>query len=262
MAHQLLVGRVGHHRDGPARHGFSYPVFFLGLDVDALDQALRRPAPWPWPLSLGRFNLLAFHHRDHGARDGSPLGPWIRRVLADAGVPAEAAHQVTLHSFPRVLGLGFNPVSFWLCRDGAGATRALLAEVSNTFGEHHSYLIAHADGRPIGRHDLLDAHKIFHVSPFFPVQGRYGFRVRAEGAALQVRIDYADGAGHRLLAYLQGSPQPFTSAGLLSAFVRHPVQPFSVLARIHWHALLLWRKGVSFHRKPAPPHKEISVERH
>jgi DUF1365 family protein len=48
-----------------------------------------------------------------------------------------------------MLGYVFNPVSFWYCHDRGGALRAVLAEVNNTFGERHNYLVAHADGRPI-----------------------------------------------------------------------------------------------------------------
>ena len=261
-AHQLFLGHVGHHRAGAVRHGFNYRVFFLGLDVDAMDQALRQPVRQPWLFSLGGFNLLGIRHADYGPRDGSALGPWLRALLARSGVPGEAGHRITLHTFPRVLGIGFNPVSFWMCRDSEGQLRAMLAEVSNTFGEHHSYLVAHADGGPITDADQLEARKVFHVSPFFPVQGRYHFQIHAKGTALQVRIDYRDGTGATLLAYLQGGPHPFTAPALLQAFIRHPMQTLSVLSRIHWHALLLWRKGVPFHSKPTPPDKEISVERH
>jgi DUF1365 family protein len=261
-SHQLLVGRMGHHRAGTVRHGFTYPVFFLALDVDALDNAVAQPSGWPWPLGLDRPGLLSVRRRDFGPRDGGPLGPWLRRMLAAAGLPRESAARIVLHTFPRVFGLGFNPVNFWLCHDAAGAVRALFAEVSNTFGEHHSYLVAHPDGRAIAADDLLEASKVFHVSPFFPVAGRYHFRVRSSSEGVQVRISYGDGRGQHLNAYLQGSAQPFSTRALLQAFFRHPLQALTVLSRIHWHALLLWRKGVRFHRKPAPPIEEISVERH
>ena len=260
--HQIFRGRVGHQRAGAVRHGFTYRVFFLGLDVDAFDRGSDADARWPWVIGRNRFGLLSVHRRDYGPRDGGPLGPWLRRCLADAGLPALAGTRLTLHTFPRVLGLGFNPVNFWLCHDGEGVLRALLAEVSNTFGEHHSYLVAHGDGAPLGPDDLPEARKVFHVSPFFPVAGRYRFRIRSGVQGLQVRILYSDGQGQQLYAYLQGAAEPFTAARLLAAFLQHPLQTLSVLSRIHWHALLLWRKGVRFHRKPVPPNEEISLERH
>ncbi len=262
--HQLFLGRVGHHRHGPEQHGFTYPVFFMGMDVDAMDAALQCEVPHaalPWPFRLNGFGLLAVRHVDHGARDGSALGPWMRDLLRTANLPIEAGHCITLHTFPRVLGLGFNPVSFWLCRDAHGQVRALLAEVNNTFGEHHNYLVARADGGPVQADDQLVARKAFHVSPFFPVQGRYQFRILAQGRDLQVRIDYRDEAGRGLFAYLHGSPQALTAGALTRAFVQHPLQTLTVLSRIHLHALRLWRKGVIFHKKPPAPTKEISIER-
>ena len=66
----------------------------------------------------------------------------------------------------------FNPVSFWLCRrDGDDTLIAVIAEVSNTFGDRHSYLVHHPDLRTIEASDRLTAQKIFHVSPFQPVEG-------------------------------------------------------------------------------------------
>jgi hypothetical protein len=59
--------------------------------------------------------------------------------------------EVVLQTMPRVFGFVFNPVSFWFCHDRDGGLRAVLAEVSNTFGERHNYLVAHPDRRPSSR---------------------------------------------------------------------------------------------------------------
>ncbi len=61
----------------------------------------------------------------------------MRGVLARHGLQA-ADGEIWLQTFPRVLGYVFNPVSFWLCHDRDGLLRAVLAEVNNTFGEHHN----------------------------------------------------------------------------------------------------------------------------
>ena len=114
----------------------------------------------------------------------------------------------------------------------------------------------------VGLGALPEARKVFHVSPFFPVAGRYRFALRHGARGLQVRILYGDGSGQALSAYLQGRARPLGTGTLLRALIRHPLQPLLVLSRIHWHALMLWRKGVRFHRKPAPPNEEISLERH
>ena len=98
----------------------------------------------------------------------------MRRLLAEAQVRANG--EIVLYCFPRMLGYVFNPVSFFVCHDAAGTVRAVLAEVNNTFGESHCYLLAHADGRALVSGETMTAPKVFHVSPFFPVAGHYEFR--------------------------------------------------------------------------------------
>jgi DUF1365 family protein len=69
----------------------------------------------------------------------------------------------------------------------------VIAEVSNTFGDRHSYLCAHDDHRPITREDTLSAQKIFHVSPFQPIEGGYTFRFDIREDRVGVWIDYGPG---------------------------------------------------------------------
>ena len=144
----LFFGEVMHSRLRPRRNRFVYRVFFLRVRVDRLD-TLRGPL-----FSLDRWNLFSLHRRDHGARDESELEPWIRGLLAHEGLDS-ADGEIWLQTFPRMLGYVFNPVSFWLCHDRAGALRTVLCEVNNTFGERHNYLLAHPDQRPILPGDRL-----------------------------------------------------------------------------------------------------------
>jgi uncharacterized protein len=242
----LYTGEVMHRRFAPAVHAFRHSVFFLRLRIDG------PPPELPALCSHNRWNLCAFHDADHGPRDGRPLEPWIRSLLADHGL-ACADGAIWLQCFPRVLGYVFNPVSFWLCHDRQGALRAVLAAVNNTFGEHHNYLLAHEDARPIAAGDWLTARKVFHVSPFFPVSGAYRFRFADAGARSSFRIDYEDAQGHRLVTSVGGKAAQLTGAALASALLRHPALTFGVMLRIHYHALRLWLKRVPFFSKPLPP---------
>ena len=248
--HRLLTGTVMHHRHRPAVHRFDYPLFALELDVDALDRV-------PRPLAGDRPGWIAFRSADHGPRDGSPLAPWIRRLLADNGM-ARADGRITLLTMPRLFGYLFNPVSFWFCHDRDGALRAVLAEVNNTFGEHHNYLVRRNDRGPIRPGDAMVTEKVFHVSPFLEVAGDYRFRFVVSEARLQVSIGH-DRDGARLLSTaLWGDLAPLTARALVGAIARTPFQTLAVTARIHWHALLLWFKGVGFHSKPLPPVEETT----
>jgi DUF1365 family protein len=248
--HRLLTGTVMHHRHRPVRHRFDYPLFAVELDVDELDAV-------PRTLAVDRPGWLAFRSADHGPHDGSPLAPWIRRLLADNGM-ARADGRVTLLTMPRLFGYLFNPVSFWFCHDRDGALRAVLAEVSNTFGEHHNYLVRRPDRGPIGIGDTLLTDKVFHVSPFLDVAGDYRFRFVRDAARLQLSIGH-DRQGQRLLSTaLWGTLEPLTARGLVAAALRMPMQTFAVMTRIHWQALRLWLKGVAFHGKPLPPLEETT----
>lgn len=247
----LFFGQVMHSRLRPRRNRFVYRVFFVRVRIDCIE-ALRGPL-----FSLDRWNLFSLHWRDHGARDGSELEPWIRRLLAREGLDS-ADGEIWLQTFPRMLGYVFNPVSFWLCHDRAGALRAVLCEVSNTFGEHHNYLLVHPDQRPILPGDRLTARKVFHVSPFCEVEGRYRFQFDLDGGTCAVRIDYDDARGPLLATAVRGRSQALTTRGLVRAFFGYPWMTLAVILRIHWQALRLWAKGVPFFTRPLPPVQETT----
>ena len=154
----LYSGHVMHMRLTPFTHRFRYRVFSLLLDIDRLDETL---APL-WLLRLDRFGLLGFKRRDHGARDGSELRPWVEAELARHGLPEP--HRIWLLSFPRILGFTFNPLSVYFCEDRTGALQSVVYEVKNTFGDQHAYVLdARADADGAARHDQA---KGFFVSPF------------------------------------------------------------------------------------------------
>lgn len=246
LAPQLCLGHVMHRRLRPVGHAFTYPVFYVRLplrDLSAANGTL---------FSVDRPNLLSLRSQDHGPRDGSALLPWIENLLAAHGLPTDG--DIVLQTFPRVLGFVFNPVSFWFCHDAQGDLIAVLAEVNNTFGARHSYLL-HQQGRTIADGAVLFADKRLHVSPFNVVEGGYRFRFWRTAAAYRARIDYADAQGDVLHTAIAGRPQPWSAAALLGALVRMPWLTLGIYARIHWQAWKLWRKGVPFqgaHPKPRP----------
>ena len=250
-APRLIFGSVMHRRLRPTQNRFVYPVYYLTLPLGKLDAARRR-----W-FSVDAWNLIGFRRADHGARDGSDLLVWIRALLAREGLAA-ADGDVVLQCFPRVLGYVFNPVSFWYCHDREGRVRAILAEVSNTFGEHHSYLLSHPDGSPMLDGEEFRATKVFHVSPFCKVEGGYRFRFHARGGRLLARIDYADAEGDLLHTSVSGESRELDGAGFARAFFGHPWMTVGVMLRIHWQALRLWIRRVPFFTKPVPPVEEVT----
>ncbi len=255
---EICFGRVMHQRLRPVRHQLSYGVFFLRLPLSRWQETGNR-----W-LSRERFNLLSLHAVDYGPRDGSDLSSWMRGLLKEQGL-ACADGEIVLQTLPRVLGYVFNPISLWYCFDKEGGLRAVLAEVNNTFGERHNYLVAHPDQRPILAGDWLRAQKLFHVSPFCEVRGHYRFRFEQSAGRAYAQIDYHDGAGpgdegedKLLVTTWQGVPQALSSRTALSAVFRYPLMTLGVTVRIHWHALRLWVKHVPWFAKPHPPEQQTS----
>ena len=255
MTPMLCTGTVMHARfagkQSPAAHSFVYPLFFVALPLATLHGAGNR-----W-FGVERARLLSLRYRDCGARDGAPPEAWIRRLLATEGITA-ADGEVVLQTFPRVLGFVFNPVSFWFCHDQAGELRAVLAEVSNTFGDRHNYLVAHGDQRPITATDTLGARKVFHVSPFFPVAGEYRFRFDLSPQHRRVELDYWLDGERVLATALEGVPQTLDATAASRALLRQPLLALSVVWRIHWQAARLWWKRAVFHSRPSPPLQETT----
>lgn len=244
----LYAARVAHRRWFPVRYRFVYRLCYLLLDIDRIDADVRRLRFF----SHNRLNLAAFHDADHG--DGrTPLRAWAERLLADRGIDL-AGGRIRLLTLPRVLGFVFNPVSFWFCQHADGSLRAIIAEVNNTFGERHFYLLASA-GRPLPYRQAMDKEKCFHVSPFMDLRGRYRFVVAAPGERLAIAIREYQDQRPQLLATLIGERRPLTDAALLGQLLRMPLMTFKVVAAIHWQALKIWLSGARFHRKPPPTHE-------
>lgn len=256
----LLRGQVMHQRLRPVLHKFVYPVFCVRLDLARLDQACNA-----W-FGVDRRRLMCVRTRDYGPRDGSGLAHWVRGHLQQAGLPHDGA--IWLQTFPRLFGFVFNPVSFFLCHDGEGHLRAVLAEVNNTFGQTQHYLLSAPAQGVIDEHTRLVCNKLMHVSPFCEVRGFYRFRFRdharrgdadARADTAFVGIDYYDhghpaevtqGLQPLMRTSIGGHLYPLTAASALAALCAQPLLTLGVVARIHWQALLLWRKRVPWFSKP------------
>lgn len=246
MTVDLIRGETFHGRKGAVANSFRYSVDYVLLDAD-------RCTGRGLFARNGR-GLFSVHDADHGGPVGAGRGTvWVREVLQTNEI---AADRVMLMAQPRVLGHVFNPVSFWLCYLG-DKLQAVIAEVTNTYGDRHCYLCRNADGRAISREDTIAAEKIFYVSPFQPVEGGYRFRFDIRPDRVGVWIDYTNGTGG-LFTNLIGPRVALTNGAMLWAALRRPFGSRRVLALIHWQALKLAFKGVAFRRRPLPPETEVS----
>jgi DUF1365 family protein len=244
-----IVGHTYHGRKGSNDNSFRYSIDYVMLDAEAKLKT-------PWLFSRNGRNVSGVHDSDHGGAPKNGVGArWARDVLEAHQVRAKG--RLMLLAQPRVLGHVFNPVAFWLAHDEQDNLVAVIAEVTNTFGDRHSYLCHKQDGTPIGASDRLQATKIFYVSPFQPVEGGYEFRFDIRPDKIGIWIDYTQTSGG-LIATLTGPRKPISNRSILRSVLRRPFGSRRVLALIHWQALKLWWKGSRYRTRPEPPLEEVS----
>ena len=249
-----------HERSFPTQHRLAYGVWYLLVDLDELDELDRRVTG----LGVNRAAPVSFHEADHGPRDGSPLRPWIDARLEEAGVALDGG-PVRILTFPRVAGYVFNPISIWFCWGPGEDLRAILYEVSNTFGERHDYLVPVADGDVAGNARGRRVRTVFDkrlfVSPFIDMAASYDFSTRVPDERASVVVRETAAGGRVLVATLGARRRPLTGRTLAGTLLRYPLVTLKVIGGIHWEALKLWRKGAPYRRRGAPPTSPIPVIR-
>jgi DUF1365 family protein len=252
----LYVGEVVHRRVRTIDHRLRYRVFMLLLDLDEIETvqpALRL-------LSRGRFGLMGWRAADFGDRSGRPLRTQVEAHLSAAGVDI-AGGPIRLLTMPRILGYGFNPISVYFCHRPDGDLAALLYEVTNTFNERHSYLVAVPPTALTEAVVRQTAEKTFFVSPFMDMGLTYDFTVRPPGEAVSVVVAVRRGETPILTASFSGRRRPLTDAALLQALITHPLLSWKVMAGIHWEALKGVLKGARYRHRGAPPKQPVTVGR-
>ena len=148
-----------HQRLRPRRHKFEYRGYWFVFDIDDLDALGQRLRFF----SLNRLNLFSFYTRDYGDRTGASLRRQIEGNLIAAGLAPDGG-VIRVLTLPRICGYVFNPLSVFFIHDLNGGLRAILWEVSNTFGGRHSYFIPLTDPRATAIRQ--NCAKALHVSPF------------------------------------------------------------------------------------------------
>ncbi len=155
----LVAGHVAHHRGGPVRHAFRHSVYQWLVDLDALPET-------PWYLTP----FASFSAGDHLGDPQLSIRANVENYLSLNGITLGGSSRIVMLANARVLGHVFDPLSVFWCFDAHNALSCIVAEVHNTYGERHVYLL-----RPDAS-GVATAEKALHVSPFFDVSGRYELR--------------------------------------------------------------------------------------
>lgn len=244
-----VIGYTWHGRKGEIKNDFRYGVDYLLFDPE-------ESGLFPWFIARNRAGLVSVQDKDYGGTPKAGRGAaWAREVFAQHA--PDVTGKVLLLTQPRVLGYVFNPISVWIGLDEHGAVRALIAEVTNTFGDRHSYVVRHEDGRPIEQSDCLVARKVMHVSPFQDVAGTYTFRFDLRPEAVGLWIEYKNDT-QGVMATLTGQRRPLSLGRFAGRAMLRPFGSLRVMALIHWQALVLKLKGARYRPQPVPPAQPVS----
>lgn len=227
----LVKGEVRHARFHPVKHAFRYRAHQWLVDVD-------EPEVTPRWLR----HLASFQARDHlGSADRS-LGANVRGFLAAQDVQW-TGHRIIMLANARTLGYVFDPLTVYWCYGADGALEGVLAEVHNTYGERHAYVVE-VDDHGAGRAD-----KQFYVSPFFGVFGDYLLKFVHEGDKVGAFVTLRQDGQVVFTGSFSGRAVPVTARRVLGVAVTQPLMPQRTAALIRLHGLMLWLKRLPVVRR-------------
>lgn len=206
----IYESTVRHTRRAPVRHTFAYRSYLWLVDLDEM----------PRNRWLASFPPAADIRRD------------VHCFLASHGIDLDGG-PVLMLTGARVLGHVFNPLTVHWCRYRDGSPAAVIAEVHNTYGGVHRYLLRpDAQGR-------ADATKEFYVSPFFEVDGTYRMVVPVPGERLNLAVALDTGGDRPFVATLRGRRRAVTAWSVL-----RQTAGLAVLARIKVQGVRLYLRGL------------------
>jgi uncharacterized protein len=239
----IVDGAIAHRRHGPIRHEFRHRVYQWLVDLDEM------PRP-PWYLRP----VAGFDARDHlgGAEaDASPdIKTNVERFLDDRRITLGAGGRIVMLANARVLGHVFDPLTIFWCFGADGALRCVIAEVHNTYGERHAYVLTLDD---IGE---AAVDKQLYVSPFNDVSGHYEMRFELTPHHVRVAISLLRAGSTVFDAVLTGVPTPATAATISRSAIRMPVMPQKVSALIRAHGIWLWMRRLPVIQRPPHPRQQ------
>ena len=250
MNSKILEGEIFHHRVEP-RHQFRYPYFCFALDLDELEALGTEQALF----GHNRSRPVAFYDRDYLDGTARPLKSRLLTELRSRGFQDELG-RVVLVTAPRVWGHAFNPVSFYFCYSPENELVAHVAEVNNTFGERHLYLLTGGvRERGFTRYEVP---KAFFVSPFYGVEGDYFFLFSDLDGVFEAQIRVLEEGELIFHSQITGELQELSQKELARLLLKRPLTIAKTLPRIHWEAArLFFGKKVTIKPKPGPWHRDI-----
>ncbi len=239
MKSRIYSGKVMHVRKSPCLHQWVFPYCFYAIELDELPELDRCVRGFGY----NRWQPVSLREQDYLCGDG-PFRERLSRFINTDDI-----ERIILVTVARFIKRIFNPVSFYYCLRSDGTAACMVAEVNNTFGERHLYIMEGGDGFPLKRR--MD--KQFHVSPFNDMHGHYEFIFSEPGDNLHIAIRLVRNDHTVMDASMWGTGRRLTTSNLWKTMLRHPFNAFMTMPRILWQAALLhYRKKLPVFPKPNP----------
>jgi len=250
MQSALYRGWISHRRVSPTRNRFRYRLYMVWIDLAELPSLFDRY--WLW--SARRPALAWFRREDYLGPHDRPLDVAVRD-LVEQRLGRRPGGAIRMLAHLRYFGFCFNPVSFYYCYDADGELDVIVAEITNTpWGERYQYALDVAAARatePVAGVHVWNFPKVFHVSPFLPMNMDYEWRFDEPGPNLHVHMRNEQHGAHVFDATLSLRRAPLTAANLALVLLAYPLMTIKVVVMIHWQALKLLVKRTPFYPHPA-----------
>ena len=254
LKNKIYNGYVSHFRFKPKIHKFKYNVFKIFIDLENIEKTTKGSIFF----SLNKFNFFSFHFKDYLGK--TKTNPYFKaKYLFKKHNLFFKKDKIYILCYPRMLGYVFNPLSTYFCITKENKIRSILYEVHNTFGDQHCYLTKYSPNKKD------KTKKIFHVSPFFDIDGEYEFDSFLNNKSIKIEINYYNIKNNKknnlLNAIFYGKEKKFNDTNLLIYFLKFPFMTLKVIYAIHLNAIKLWLKGIRFFSRPNPPRNILSLSK-
>ena len=238
----IFRGHVSHYRFYPKVHYFKYRVFKLFLNLEEIEKIEKKLIFF----SLNKFNIFSLYFKDHTEKPYENPFKWAKTLLTNNNL-YDKNDNIFILCYPRILGYVFNPLTTYFCIGKNKKIKAIIYEVHNTFGDRHYYITKYSNKNEVAK-------KIFHVSPFFKIEGDYEFETKLINNSLKVEIKYYKKENNKninlLNALFYGKKTKLSNKNLIVYFFIYPLMTVKVIYSIHLQAFFLWAKGIKFIKKP------------
>jgi DUF1365 family protein len=214
------------------KRSFAHKIYLWLVDLDHLPDLPRRLRPF-----------ATFESRDHLGDPDRTIRANLDAWLAGQGVHLDGG-QVLMLANARVLGHVFNPLTVYWCHHPDGTLACVVAEVHNTYGERHCYVLRTDAAR------RARTAKEFYVSPFLSVDGEYRMHLPVPDERLALTISLRQGGSTALVATLAGVRRPATPRSLAGLVARRPLVTLRTSALIRRHGVALWLRRLPVVPRP------------